>query len=309
MESDIKYYYNLDIDKITDIGEYQVFDVGLDRYYFCLITRPLEDFDDLIKVNLELESKNVKVHKFILNKDKKYITRLGDKNYILLKIVTKEDEELDLFDIQKIQNMLVLNSQKSKLYRNNWGKLWSDKVDYFEYQINQLGKDKEIILNSFSYYIGLAENAISYINNTTENFPQEFKLTLSHKRIYYPNYALNFYNPLSFIFDQRVRDISSYVKNAFFKGVNTLLELEAYFKHNNLSNYEFRLFYARMLYPSYYFDLYEQIMNNGKDENELLNIIDKVDEYEQFLVDIYSLICKFTIIDKIDWLGMKNSIQ
>lgn len=306
MKSDIKYYYNLDIDTITDIGEYHIFDIGLDRYYFCLVKRPLEDFEDLIRVNIELENKNIKVHKFIPNRDKKYITKIGEQNYVLLKIMVKEDEELDLFDIEKIQNLLVLNDQKSKLYRNNWGRLWSEKVDYFEYQISQLGKDKEIILNSFSYYIGLAENAISYINNVTENYKGEFKLTLSHKRIYYPNYALNYYNPLSFVFDQRVRDISSYVKSAFFEGIDTLSELETYFKHNNLSNYEFRLFYARMLYPSYYFDLYEQVMNNGKEEKELLKIIDKVDEYEKFLNDIYLLITKFTIIDKIDWIGIKK---
>lgn len=302
MKSDIKYFYNLDIQELINNKDYYIFDIGLDKYYFCLLKRPVEDIQDLVNISLELASKNIPTHKFIFNKDNKVITKINDNNYVLLKIITNEDKELDLYDMLQFQNSLVLNSKNSKLYRNNWGELWSEKVDYFEYQINQMGKDKEIILNSFSYYIGLAENAISYVNNTTENFMGDYKLTLSHKRIYYPNFALNYYNPLSFIFDVRIRDISSYVKNAFFKGIDTLGELENYFKHANLSNYEFRLFYARMLYPSFYFDLYEQIMNNDKDEKELLLIVDKVNDYEQLLRDIYFLISKFTIIDKVDWI-------
>ena len=41
-------------------------------------------------------------------------------------------EEYDIFDIVNISNKLALNNNKSNLYRNNWGTLWSEKVDYFE---------------------------------------------------------------------------------------------------------------------------------------------------------------------------------
>ena len=62
-----------------------------------------------------------------------------------------------------MNNMLILNETKSKLYRNSWASLWSAKLDYFEYQVSELGKDKPLILDSFSYYLGLGENAISYL--------------------------------------------------------------------------------------------------------------------------------------------------
>mgnify|MGYP000168702925 CR=1 FL=1 len=41
------------------------------------------------------------------------------------------NEEYDIFDMVKISEKLVLNNNKSNLYRNNWGTLWSEKIDYF----------------------------------------------------------------------------------------------------------------------------------------------------------------------------------
>ncbi len=59
------------------------------------------------------------------------------------------------------------------------------QVDYFEYQIRELGKDKKVILDSFSYYIGLGENAISYVNSTIAKYKPDDRerICLSHKRL------------------------------------------------------------------------------------------------------------------------------
>ena len=58
--------------------------------------------------------------------------------------------------------------------------------------------------------------ACSGCAHRNETYQKEYLLTLCHKRVYYPTYKLNYYNPLSFIFDLRVRDIASYLKNKFF---------------------------------------------------------------------------------------------
>ena len=62
------------------------------------------------------------------------------------------------------------------------------------------------------------------------------------------------------------------------------------------------MLYARLLYPSYYFDIYEDIMNNNGDEERLLPIIKKVNEYEDFLKKAYTEISKYTNLEKVDWL-------
>ena len=49
-------------------------------------------------------------------------------------------------------------------YHNNWGKLWSSKIDYIENQQNIIASNPIIHL-SVDYFIGLTENAISIVNN------------------------------------------------------------------------------------------------------------------------------------------------
>ena len=200
---------------------------------------------------------------------------------------------------------LKLNDTSSNLYRNNWSKLWQDKIDYLEYQISELGHDKEIIINSFSYYIGLAENAIELVNHTQKNVKSSSLdyISLSHRRIFYPNYKLNYYNPLSFIFDLEVRDIAEYLKAYFFSNQDAFLELTTYLKTVKLGLYSYQMLYARLLYPSYYFDLYTEIMEKNKNQDALLNIITKVDDYETFLKKAYLEISKYAPIEKIEWLN------
>ena len=205
----------------------------------------------------------------------------------------------------KISEKLVLNNNKSNLYRNNWGTLWSEKIDYFEYQVRELSIEKDVVKNSFSYYVGMAENAISYVNNTNMKYGMDvYRIVLSHRRVFYPNYKLNYLNPLSFVFDLEVRDIAEYLKAMFFKkDISFCLdELSSYLKIRHLSLYEYQMLYARLLYPTYYFDVYESVMNKNGDEEELVNIIKKCDSYEEFLKNAYLEISKYAKIDKIEWI-------
>ena len=62
------------------------------------------------------------------------------------------------------------------------------------------------------------------------------------------------------------------------------------------------MLYARLLYPTYYFDVYESVMNKNGDEEQLVNIIKKCDSYEEFLKKTYLEISKYAKIDKIEWI-------
>ena len=62
------------------------------------------------------------------------------------------------------------------------------------------------------------------------------------------------------------------------------------------------MLYARLLYPSYYFDIYEDVMNNDGDQEKIIPIINKVPEYEIFLKKAYLEISRYTNLERIDWL-------
>ena len=304
MKEIINYYYNFDIIQIEEYNTYATFKYLGEDFYFVFFNRTEEELKDLVTLTAELKLKGIRCHDIIMNRLGNVLTKVGDNYYILLKLNANKNEEINFITLCEYIDKLKLNSTNSKLYRNNWGELWSKKIDYFEYQIKELGKDKSIILDSFSYYIGLAENAISYVNkiNRVIGISENDNIVLSHRRVFYPNTNLNYLNPLSFIFDLEVRDIAGYLKIEFFNGEDSLLDLITYLKIKKLTQYSYHMLYARLLYPSYYFDIYEDIMNNGADEEKLIPIIKKVDDYEIFLKEAYYEISKYTNLERIDWL-------
>lgn len=308
MKDIINYYYNFNIESVEDWDTIFCFDYKNESFYFVPFKRTERELIDLVEISKELKARNIECHDLILNKFGKIITNVYNTNYVLLKPIGNIKQEYDIKDMIKLNNTLILTPNKSNLYRNSWAKLWSDKIDYFEYQIHELGKDKEIILDSFSYYIGLGENAISYVNNISNKYKKTplDRICLSHRRINYPNYKLNYLNPLSFIFDLEIRDIAEYIKSAFFKEADALSYLKETLKITKFSTYSLELLYARLLYPSYYFDIYEAIMNNLENEEKLIPIIEKADEYEEFLRNAYIEINKYTPIEGIDWILNKK---
>lgn len=305
MKETIEYYYNLEIDDLNELDGKYHFKIENCDFFFVYYNRALEELDDIINVTMSMKKKGIDTHNILLNIHNSFLTKVNEYNYILF-AVTNLKEEYDIFDMVSLMNKLVLTSENSKLYRNNWGTLWSEKVDYFEYQVRELALQKEVIKKSFSYYIGLAEIAISYVNSTNNKYGNIMpaRIVLSHRRIYYPNRKLNYLNPLSFIFDIEVRDVAEYLKSMFFNESfsEVMEELKSYLKIKPLNIYEYQMFLARLIYPTYYFDLYENVMNKDASEEDLVAVIKKSDDYELFLKEAYLEIFKYAKIEKIDWL-------
>lgn len=311
MEQFLKYFYDIYIDNIYKKDNKYYF--YKDNSLFCVTKnyRLPEELKDILEICYEMQSR-FPVSQIVFNKFGQISSDYDNNNYILLKINTSMSSDITINDIIKINNSLFLNKDKKELYRNNWAKLWESKVDYFEYQIKELGRNKKIILNSFSYYIGLAENAIS-IANICELYNKDNmneKVVLSHRRINYPCMEYEFYNPLEYIFDIQVRDISEYLKSMFFytDRNHTIKELKNYLLSTRLSNYEANMLYARLLYPTYYFDIYEKVIEDLKEESELLDIINKVDEYELFLKEAYFELSRMHKIEQINWIINKREL-
>ena len=302
MKDTINYNYNLDAQNIIEQNGKYYFNINNKEYFFVFFNRNIEELNDIVKIIDYMKSTGITHNNIIINKHNSYLTKVGEYNYILIESINSL-EEYDIFNIIDFQKKLLLNHNNTKIYRNNWEKLWSEKIDYIEYQINELGINKEIILQSINYFIGLAENAISYVNIAKSYYNNKGRVVLSHRRIFYPNYRLNFLNPISFIFDLEVRDIAEYIKSMFYYDKEeAFLELETYLKVKPLDIYEYHMLYARLLYPSNYFDIYEQVMNNNESEDKLMNIINKANDYELFLKKVYLEISKYTYLTKIDWL-------
>lgn len=301
MKESIEYYYNLTIDELFIEKDVYHFKLENRDFYFNYFSRDVKDLEDIIKCNIELKNHGINTHIILKNINNDYLTKIEDQNYILIEVINK-GEIISISDIIDYNRKFIL-IDSSNLYRNNWSYLWQTKIDYIESQLKEI-KTNIIIENSIDYYIGLAENAIYYVNIIEKKYPISNldKIVLSRKRIYFPNYKLNYLNPLSFIFDLEVRDVAEYIKSYFFAGENAMVELETFLKSTHLTTYSYNMLFARLLYPSYYFDIYEKIVNTNEKSEKILKVISLNEEYEKFLKKAYELISKYAPLENIEWL-------
>ena len=103
--------------------------------------------------------------------------------------------------------------------------------------------------------------------------------------------------------DYKTRDIAEYIKYSFFYKEKSITDIINYLKSINLKSIDYLLLYIRLLYPSYYFDLYEEIINNGESENKINKIIELRIIYEKLLYEVYLYIKNKTNVLSISWLN------
>jgi hypothetical protein len=296
MKNTIEYYYNIKVLRIHQNGKNYYFHSDIYDYLFL----PILDINSLnVLYNLSNYLYNSMLsHQIIATKDNQLYVKTNEENYTLLKIVS--DKNIINYDQIFKLNSITFDKNENILRRDNWYKLWTNKVDYFEYQLNQVGKKYPLIRQSFSYYVGLAENAISLFNMTDKD---KLILCLSHKRIKYNSTTYDLYNPLNFVIDYRIRDICEYFKDSFFNNKNVYDDIQKYLFYNNLSYDESCLFFSRMLYPSYYFDIYEKVLMDSTLENNLNKILSKTLDYEKLLKKVYYLLRQNNKLPLIEWLN------
>lgn len=295
MKNIIEYYYNLQLVELQEKQNNYTFKIKNNNYILKEYNNNLDNINDIYTLNKYINN-YYPIDKIILNKYNVPLTKVNNTYYILIK--TNERKELKLSIISNLSNIKL--PEIKSLERNNWEILWSNMIDYYESQIGQNEKKYPLIRESFDYFIGLGENAISYLVNTKKEIQKEINdnKVLSHNNLYN-----SLYDPLNIIIDHKSRDIAEYIKISFFNNnKNIFKELDEYFFYNRYSLYGIRVLYARIIYPSFYFKLYDEIFREKKEEKELNKIINRINEYEIYLKDIYLYLNKYYNIPNIEWL-------
>ena len=301
MKEIINYYYNLNPKQINKITDYYYFYINNELYYFTTYTRKIEDINSIYEYNKQMLNNNILVNEIIPNKDINPLTYINQKPYILMKILININKPTNLPEINYISNKII--PYQDKIMRSNWINLWTNKLDYLEYHHEQNKKKYPLLNQSFNYFIGLTENAISYLNNITNKLTKEKSDIGVTSHNYINNTIYSLYNPLNIIIDHKSRDIAEYIKLSFFNdNYNIFEELDEYFKHNYFSQYGITLLIARILYPSFYFDTYDKIINNLENESSILKITSRITEYEKYLNDILTYFHKYYNIKDIEWI-------
>ncbi len=298
MKNALFYYYQLTPQKIIKKDKYYCFEIDNWMYYLWLIDSPLDYINDLLIVNKMLINTNFMT--IVYNTNREAISIINNRYYMLLKGI--KDYK---FDLNNFYNPYYFNGEMLNLKflnHSDWGNLWTSKIDYFEYQKEYIKVKYKKLYKSLDYFIGLSENAISYFYATNTYVKKDYldNLVISRRRINLED--ISFYNPLNIVIDNKARDSGEYLKYLFIKDDYTYDFIETFLNNLNYSNYQYCLLMSRLLYPSFYFDIYEKIINGACNEKEINKILKRIGEYEQFLKYIYNILNKKKSILQIDWL-------
>lgn len=298
MKNIIEFYYNLRIDTLHSKNDYYFFSINNKDFIF----KPYHNDERLAETTYILNnmlSERININNIIPNKYNSPITKIENNSYIL--ILNRNKNTISLPTISNISNTPITNTNYVKeLERNNWEILWGNKIDYYEMQVGENKKKYPLIRESFDYFIGMGENAIAYLVNTK----LELKPTIYDSKVPSHNNLYNsLYDPSNIILDHKARDVAEYIKYSFWNNNNNIFkELNEYFKYNYYSSYGIRVLFSRILYPSFYFDTYDQIITEKKEEKVLNNIINRINEYEYYLYSIYLYLKRFYDIPEINWI-------
>lgn len=283
MRNTIRYYYLFDDIYVSKINYTNYIKYKNKIYVFVEILN-----QDMVLEAYQLTKDYPEYEKIIVNKDKSIFTPYNNKIYVLI-----EKKQSNAFPPLRE----VSSTTKLLLDRTNWSLLWSKKVDYYEYQFKHIKGLYKSIDESFEYYIGMTESSISYINYNIGK--TNLKKCLCRNRMVEKEY----YNPLNIVIDHRSRDIGESLKTMFWNSNYNTRKIKNTLSQIDLTLENCMLIYARLLYPSYYFDAYEMTITNRTDETNIKKIISRIEEYEKFVSEVFSILQGFNRkLVKIEWL-------
>lgn len=300
MKNIIQYFYGLTPKKIFQTEKTYKFEIGNNKYMLCTCERNRDEINEIYNLYLQINYIGKYCHKIMLNINNEIISPINNNNFVLLKIDI-EKRKINIADIIELSNIQINNYKFNKIVRRDWKELWIKKIDYLEYQIGQFKSKYKLVYESSDYYIGIVENCIQLAN-----LQKNMRKGIVHNRINKNATTEDFYNPLNFIIDNRIRDICEYIKTNINEDINIIEIVKKYIYISNLNKDEIELFFARILYPSSYIDKCEKIINNKYEEKIINNVINDAETTEKNIKKIYGYLKTIHYIHDIEWLKKKS---
>lgn len=284
MKEFIEYNYDLRCDDLAILNNLLYFK-HLDKFY--IISNFNRDEVEFEKVLNYLISNNLKSLKVVMNKKGSYISEFNGKKYVVM----ESDCENEIIDFPICIGGLINEN-------NYWNEIWENRVVQLEKHKSELSLNKDIfyILN---YYIGLIEICIYNYNLLIRKYGQKNGLSIQHNRIEFPMYSFSYYNPVNYLFDFEFRDFAEYLKIRFFYSDFSTEEAISVIDNYNFDNFSINMFFVRLIYPTYFLELYDMQNKNNVYSDLFYDLLKKSSQYENFILKlITAMSSKYEIIIK-----------
>ncbi len=171
-----------------------------------------------------------------------------------------------------------------------WRKDWILKSDYICSFYSSIKGEYPLVDESIHYYLSLLDFSIYLLKDYDDYYDYG---CLQHNRFLLDEY----FNPIFFKIDVKERDFANYLKYLFFSGTYEKIDIfKLISAGRNQFNYDLVL--IRLLFPDYYFDLFDEIVLEKVNCSLLCSVIDKQNFYMTYIQKIYNEIEKVYPIKK-----------
>ncbi len=179
-----------------------------------------------------------------------------------MKVVFYIDRDTDIFDIEKLSAYKLLISMKK-----NYASIWNQKIATLE-KINRTNSN--LFGSDFYFFYGLARIAINYCRNVNYG---NVRNGFCFRRFDKVKKISELYNPMNIHIAPIINNYAEYIKYNYF--YNGIFYFDIYYDIEKFSFDELVLLIGKLLFPSYYFDIYE---NSGNIKNDEV-VINRINQY------------------------------
>ncbi|WP_181832945.1 spore coat putative kinase YutH [Bacillus taeanensis] len=259
------------------------------------------------------------------------VTTIEGKKAVLLHCQFSEARQHN-----SLAEQLALFHERGKGYRGieknsylPWNKRWETRIDQLEHWLTEeVSKQEkkavfdEVCLQSFSYFQGLAENAIQYFVDTQieQGWIQGQDLTIAHHRfheqswLFIPQLNQRLKLPFHWLIDHPMRDLAEYIRPTLLKANSfdkSMRMIHRYTKRSPLTSKEYRLLFSRLLFPLYYVEYIEGYYSSKEDKQKqwyakkMNELLERTGEMEEALKKLQHHFSQLTSLPKVEWLTKK----
>lgn len=324
--------YKLKVDRPVKAFGYEA--IIYRNIVYCIVPIPNLEQEELYELkhlsDYMIQKGDIRVGSLLPTTDGKLSTTINDEEIVIIRcpvyshrITNSLGYELARFH----KRGRSFPYQVKKVIRiGQWKFLWEKRLDQMElFWKEKVKKHPEnrfetLFVEAFPYYIGLTENAIQYLVDTEmDETPSAIdSATICHHRFTEISWDKESFTklPTEWVFDHYTRDLAEFVRDQYAsgeRGQNGQIShfLKEYERISPLSNFSWRLLYARLLFPLHFFECiegYYMTESETKKEKQLQRLesmLNHSGDHERFLSTFLSSVGvdeKRLTIPNIDWL-------
>lgn len=334
MKHELFEHYQMQVNELSMLGGYQSFWIR-NKVYFLVPVGKFQE-EELVEMkklsDFMMEQGDLSIASFVPNVQGYYVSEIQNTNYCLLRAMRQADRQA-----VSEGKELALFHRRGRLYPDEitelsrigeWRALWEKRLDQLEkFWQGRLANHpvtsfEKLFIDSFPYYLGLAENAIQYVVDTElDDEPQLADAATICQQRFTPQTwqrTKRLKVPVEWVYDHASRDLAEWIRHTYEESGNEAEEiimqfLQDYESEGPLSAFGWRLLFARLLFPLRYFETVEGYYLSRNEEQKsiyqdhLEKIVSEAKQTEQFLGGFYKMIRLPTQklgIREIDWLSI-----